>query len=197
MADTLLNAALACDRIPVGFVDDNEAWRGKAPLGIPVLGTLRDLSAIDHDAVVVAIGDNARRHQVAHRLQQLGETLISAIHPSALIGRDVQIGTGTMLSAGAIVNTGTSVGKAVIVNTGATVDHHSVIEDCVHIAPGVHMGGEVRVGTCTLIGIGAAVLPRVRIGRNAIVGAGAVVTRNVPDEACVVGNPARQVVKTR
>ncbi len=41
------------------------------------------------------------------------------------------------------------------------------------------------------IGGGAVVLPNVTIGRNAVVGAGAVVTRDVPANTIVVGNPAR------
>lgn len=45
------------------------------------------------------------------------------------------------------------------------------------------------------IGTGATILCGVTIGENAIVGAGSVVTRDVPDDAIVVGNPAR-VVRT-
>ena len=47
----------------------------------------------------------------------------------------------------------------------------------------------VRKGA--LIGSGATILPNVVIGENAIVGAGSVVTRDVPDNAIVAGNPAR------
>ena len=43
------------------------------------------------------------------------------------------------------------------------------------------------------IGAGAVVLPGLRIGRNAMVAAGAVVTRSVPPNALVMGNPARIV----
>ena len=43
------------------------------------------------------------------------------------------------------------------------------------------------------IGGGAIILPGVRIGRRAVVGAGAVVTRDVPPDAIVAGNPARVV----
>ena len=43
------------------------------------------------------------------------------------------------------------------------------------------------------IGAGAIVLPGVTVGENAIVGAGAVVTRDVPPNAVMGGNPARLI----
>lgn len=45
------------------------------------------------------------------------------------------------------------------------------------------------------IGAGAIVLPGITIGKNSIVGAGSVVTKDVPDNAVVVGNPAKVIKK--
>ena len=52
-----------------------------------------------------------------------------------------------------------------------------------------------RVMRGASIGTGATILCGITIGRNAIVGAGSVVTRDVPDNAVVAGNPARPVHK--
>jgi acetyltransferase-like isoleucine patch superfamily enzyme len=77
-----------------------------------------------------------------------------------------------------------------IVNTGATIDHDCVLGDGVHVCPGAHLAGEVRVGDETWIGIGASVVQSVCIGSRAVVGAGAVVIGDVPDDVTVVGVPA-------
>lgn len=53
--------------------------------------------------------------------------------------------------------------------------------------------GAVHIGAGAWVGAGATVLQGVRVGRGAVVGAAAVVTRDVPDFAVVVGNPARVV----
>jgi sugar O-acyltransferase (sialic acid O-acetyltransferase NeuD family) len=175
----------------VGFVDDDRARLGCRFVGSPVLGTLARIPEIPHDAVIVAVGDNATRSRVFLKCVEAGERLAIAEHPRCIVAEDAAIGPGSMLCAGAIVNTGAVIGRNVIVNTGATVDHHSIVGDHVHIAPGVHMGGEVVVDEGALVGIGAVVLPRVRIGAWSTVGAGAVVTADVPPGATVVGVPAR------
>ena len=51
----------------------------------------------------------------------------------------------------------------------------------------------VEVGDYAWIGAGATVLPGVRVGHHAVIGASSVVTKDVPDYAVAVGNPARVV----
>ncbi len=51
----------------------------------------------------------------------------------------------------------------------------------------------IRIIGCSVIGAGATILPGICVGAHSIVGASPVVTKDVPDCAAVVGNPARVV----
>jgi UDP-2-acetamido-3-amino-2,3-dideoxy-glucuronate N-acetyltransferase len=56
---------------------------------------------------------------------------------------------------------------------------------------------ETRVGKRASIGSNVTILAGITIGENAIVGAGAVVTKDVPDNVIVAGNPARIIRATK
>jgi len=144
--------------------------------------------------VIVAIGDNAIRKQVAEATKH---RFTNAIHRSAIISSSVAMGSGNMILHGAIVQAHSTIGNHVIINTGAQVDHDCVVEDYAHIAPRVVLCGNVSVGEGTLIGAGATVIPGKKIGKWATIGAGAVVVTDIPDFAVAVGNPARVIKVNR
>ena len=61
--------------------------------------------------------------------------------------------------------------------------------------PDLDIAARITVGNNVFIGMRACILPGVTIGNNCIIGACAVVTKNVPDNSIVGGNPAR-IIKT-
>ncbi|MBI4200762.1 MAG: acetyltransferase [Chloroflexi bacterium] len=180
-----------------GIVDDDHQGKGLRFLGYPILGGLDTL--LEHGSqslLVLAIGDNEARDRLAHRLEPLGFQFVTAVHPTASVGRDVKLGWGTVVMANVAINSGVTIGRHVIVNTGATIDHDCVIGDFAHISPGAHLGGGVTVGPLAHVGIGVSVIQDVTIGARSVIGAGAAVVEDVPPNVTAVGVPAR-VVRTR
>jgi acetyltransferase-like isoleucine patch superfamily enzyme len=57
----------------------------------------------------------------------------------------------------------------------------------------LNFGADVLIGERVWIGVGAKILKGVSIGRDSVVATGAVVTKSVPDQCIVAGNPARVV----
>ncbi len=138
----------------------------------------------------VSIGDNNVRRGVFKSIMAGGGTPVSIIHPAASLSQYAILGPGCFIAAGAIVGPRAVVGRSVIINHTAVVDHDCVILDFCHIAPGAVLGGNVKVGGCSLIGANATILPGVRIGDNVIVGAGSTVTKDIPSDETWIGSPA-------
>jgi sugar O-acyltransferase (sialic acid O-acetyltransferase NeuD family) len=177
------------------LVDDAPQAGGRTLYGYPVAGG-RDVLLPLRDEIrmgVVAIGDNTARMQVADWLLTKGFGLVTIVHPAAALGRGAVLGPGSVVFAGCVINSDARIGANVIINTGASIDHDCIIEDCVHVAPGCRLCGNVSVGTGALLGAGSVVIPGVRIGKAVIVGAGATVVHDVPAGARVAGTPAHPI----
>ena len=125
----------------------------------------------------------------------------SHIMPDCIIGENCNIGQNVVVSPGVVLGKNVKVQNNVSIYTGV------ICEDDVFLGPsmvftnvtnprsGVNRRGQyektlVQYGAS--IGANATVVCGHTVGRFAFIGAGAVVTKNVPDYALVIGNPARQ-----
>ncbi|MCV4262071.1 acyltransferase [Pseudomonas capsici] len=104
-----------------------------------------------------------------------------------LIEGDVVVGDNVTVKSGVFLWSGTRVEDNVFIGPNATFTNDPMPRSKVY--PDAFQGITVKAGAS--IGANATLLPGITIGRNAMVGAGSVVTKDVPDSAVVVGNPAR------
>lgn len=175
------------------LVDDDPSLKGTEFYGYHVIGGKMELLEVRNQVCggIIAIGSNQARISVAKWLIDNRFDLVSAIHPSAQLGRGATVDVGTVVMAGVVINSDSRVGKNVIVNTRASIDHDCIVGDGVHIAPGTILCGTVCIGEGTFVCAGATVIPNLTIGNNVVIGAGSVVIRNVLANVTVVGSPAK------
>ena len=141
------------------------------------------------DVQSTAIGAGTRIWQFVVMLAgaKIGQDCNICSH--CLIENDVVIGDRVTVKSGVQLWDGLRVGDDVFIGPNASFANDRFPRS--KITPDKFLQTAVETGAS--IGAGATILPGITIGRNAMVAAGAVVTRSVPPNAIVVGNPAKIV----
>ena len=132
----------------------------------------------------------AKFHLIARMISQFSRFLTGIeIHPRAKIGKNLFIDHGM----------GVVIGETSEIGDNVTIYHNVTLGG---IAPSINSNNQRQVkrhptlGDCVVVGSGAQILGPVMIGVNAKVGANAVVTKDVPENAVMVGIPAKNVGTT-
>lgn len=122
----------------------------------------------------------------------------SVVLQNAMIGESCNICAHTLIENDVIIGNNVTIKSGVYVWDGITLEDNVFIGPCVAFTndkkprskqyPEEFPQTIVEIGAS--IGANATILPGIRIGQNALIGAGAVVTKDVPANAIVVGNPA-------
>ncbi len=155
---------------------------------------MQEKSFFSHETAVI---DNGCRIGKGTRIWHF-----SHIMPDCIIGENCNIGQNVVISPGVIIGNNVKIQNNISVYTGV------VCEDNVFLGPSVVFTNIInpRSAICrrnqyektivkygATIGANATIICGITLGRFCFVGAGAVVTKDVPDYALVIGNPARQV----
>ena len=104
------------------------------------------------------------------------------INYNTTIGDDVKIMDHTWLAGNMSIGDNVFISGGVMTSNDNAMGKNNYSEDFIR-GPSIEDNAK--------IGIGAKILPNVIVGKNSIIGAGSVVTKNVPENAVVMGVPAK------
>ena len=133
-----------------------------------------------------SIGRNVYIHQLSNLYEcQLDDDVFVGpfveIQKNVVIGKNSRISSHSFICEGVIIAEDVFVAHGVMFTNDFFTDSDSIKN---------YIRRKTYVGKNTRIGSNSTILP-VNIGENCIIGAGSVVTKDVPDNAIVYGNPAK------
>lgn len=152
------------------------------------------LELYPNDEICVAVGSPETRRKLAEKVSRYRFATIVA--PSAIVDPSAQIGEGAQVCDFSYIGSKARIGKQFQCNVRSHVHHDCVIGDYVTFSPATLCLGTVHIGDGVFVGAGAilrngSLEGPLKIGNNAVIGMGAVVMKDVPENATVMGNPAR------
>ncbi|MEL6256136.1 MAG: acetyltransferase [Bacteroidota bacterium] len=146
--------------------------------------------------VLVGIGEPSVRKKVVEGLPE--ETRFATlIHPSAIISEWVEIGEGSIITAGTIATTDIVIGKHAQLNLHTTIGHDCQIGDYFTTAPGTNISGLCQFGDCVYFGTNAATRQGIKICDHVTIGMGGVVVKHISEPGIYIGNPAKKLERKK
>jgi len=177
-----------------GFLDDNpEALDGlDYPCG--VVGPITGHQPAPDAVYLCGLGQPKTKMLVCLPMVERGANFVTLIHPTAIVGRNVSLGRGTVVCPGAILTADIRIGEFVTLNCQTAVGHDATIGSWATLSSYCNVTGRAELGQAVFMGSHAVVLPGVKVGDRAVIGAGSVAIRSVKADQTVFGIPARVLV---
>lgn len=115
--------------------------------------------------------------------------IFSFIHPTAFVSKNAKIGKGVIIYPLCNIDQGVIIEDGCVILNSSIIAHDTYVGKCCYLAPGVCLSGFIKVGDLCFIGSSATVTNNVKIGRNSTVAISTCLTKDIPENSFVIGNP--------
>jgi acetyltransferase EpsM len=180
----------------LGFLDVDDNLHRQYQYTEPYLGTAEAHNIHLEAEYMFCFGNMGYKHKLVNQYRQQGAKFLTFIHPTALIAESCTIGEGVLISHNASVGPMAVIGDFNILNSRCTIGHDTMLGNYNFISPQVSLSGNTSVGSYNMFGVNSATIPGVSLGNNNTIGAGSIITKNIGDNAVVVGVPGK-VIKNK
>ena len=164
---------------------------GETINGIPVILKVDLPQKYSRIPKLIGYGDPRQKRRVVDYNDVYGKV----VHHNSLIGDNVKIKAGCIISPFDALVFNVELGSHVHLGCHVFIGHDSSVENYCWLSHGTTIGSSVKIGEAVIIWSNSTIREKIKIGHGSVVGMGSVVTKDVPDNVLVFGNPAKFVRK--
>jgi len=197
LAREVMEAVVVMEQFRVAaLLDDDPTRQGQNIHGMPVAGPVEAAFDNPDTRLVVCAGSGKARSMIVASLTALGvdpDRYATIRHPSVTVPGSCNVGAGTILLANVVLTADVTLGRHVVAMPHAVFTHDDRAADYTTVCTGVSLGGDVRLGRASYLGMNSCVREHCAVGDNAVLGMGSVLLHDLPPDQTWVGVPARPI----
>lgn len=176
-----------------GFLDDNKLALEGFNIKHKVVGDIKSLVLADNDSLILGVANPVIKELLFNFYHEHAGSIISFIHPTAIIGNNAIIGDGSVFAPYSVATTDVQIGRGCTINVFSTLGHDALLGDFCTLSGHCDVTGNVTLGNKVFMGSHSSVIPSTIIEDNVVIGAGSLVIRKVKENTTVFGNPAKKI----
>lgn len=142
--------------------------------------------------VIIAVGSSKVRREILYKLPK-DTKYFTYIHPTALIGKRVQIGLGSFIGPFSVLTTDVILGDHSLLLRANQVGHDSICGDFLSMMGGAIVNGNCTLGDSVYLGTNSSIREKLTICDNVTLGMNACVVKNIVQSGTYVGVPCYKV----
>lgn len=158
------------------------------------LYTDEEFCKIDYNnyEVIIAVGSSKLRREIFDKLPK-DTKYFTYIHPTTLIGKNVQIGMGSFIGPYCVMTTDISIGEHSLLLRANQVGHDSISGRFLSMMGGAIINGNCILGDEVYLGTNSSVKEKLSVCDNVTLGMNACVVKNIVQPGTYVGVPCYKV----
>lgn len=152
---------------------------------------IRKIKKIKFKKIYITSGIPSLRNKALIELRKYKLKADTLIHPTAYIGINAIISSGTILAPFTLVAPFAKIGQNCFLNSYSSVGHHTTVGNSNVLSPYSTINGNCKIGNQNFLGSGGVINPSIKIGKNNKLSSNSVLKKNVKNNCLIHGNPAK------
>ena len=174
------------------YLDNEKKEFNKKGIQPNYLGKIEEFEPLEEDELFLTISSPRQKEDLINKNPKLNAFMKTFIHPTSIVSKSSLIGKGCIIYPFTYISANSKIMDFVTINSYSGIGHDSVVGKFSTLSAQIDLAGHSSLGKGCFMGSGSRIIPSKKIGDYSTIGASSLITRNLPSNSRVFGEPEKK-----